>query len=142
MHNILLFSFKNVSEPKKSVEEPSEVRISIRKDGPTNNTVTLKYQTVDGTATAGSDYEAIVSGEITFNNGELLKEVTVRVLDDSEAEGAETFFLQVYEIIGELKCFPENMSSINLGGESEWGVLPGTRSILQHVMHPKFGNIT
>ena len=130
MHNILLFSFKNVSEPKKSVEEPSEVRISIRKDGPTNNTVTLKYQTVDGTATAGSDYEAIVAGEITFNNGELLKEVTVRVLDDSEAEGAETFFLQVYEIIGVLKCFPENMSSINLGGDSEWGVLPKTRSIL------------
>ena len=64
-----------------------------------------------GTATAGSDYEAI-TGEITFNNGELLREVTLRVLDDSVAEGAETFFLQVYEIIGELRNRGSNISHV------------------------------
>ena len=76
------------------------MKITIRRDGPTNTSVTLRYKTVDGTAIGGSDYEAITAGEITFNKGELLREITLRVLDDSVDEGEETFFLQVYEIIG------------------------------------------
>ena len=91
-----------ILEPAINVEEPSEIYINIRRDGPTNRTATLKYQTIDGTATSGSDYEAIVSGEVTFNMGEVQRAINVRVLDDSEPEGAETFYLQVYELIGKI----------------------------------------
>lgn len=75
--------------------------MNIRRDGPTDKTVTLKYQTVDGNATSDLDYKAIVAGEVAFNFGEVLRAITVSVLDDSNPEGNETFYLQVYDIIGE-----------------------------------------
>ncbi|MGF7177598.1 cellulase family glycosylhydrolase [Azospirillum doebereinerae] len=57
-------------------------------------TVTVKYATADGTAKAGSDYTA-ASGTLTFAPGETAKTVTVKVLSDSAAEGAETFSLNL-----------------------------------------------
>ena len=48
--------------------------------------------TVDGTATAGSDYEA-VTRTLVFARGETLKTVEVTVLDDAHDEGEETMTL-------------------------------------------------
>ena len=52
--------------------------------------MTVKYATADGTATAGSDYNA-ASGTLTFAAGETSKTVTVAVRGDTLVEGAETF---------------------------------------------------
>ena len=54
-----------------------------------SSSVTVDYATVDGSATAGSDYTA-TSGTLTFAAGETAKMVTVPVLDDSIDEGSET----------------------------------------------------
>ena len=90
-----------VSEEVYEVEEPSLTSVVIIRDGPTDQPVTLKYQTVAGTASSISgDYEPIVNGLVTLESGEARKEVLVRVLDDSASEGKESFFLQVYDIIG------------------------------------------
>lgn len=90
-----------VLAPVHEVEEPSETSVVIRRDGRTDKVVTLKYQTVDGSASSVSgDYDEIRAGQVTFNIGEVQKTVIIHVLDDSVAEGPETFFLQVYEIIG------------------------------------------
>ena len=56
--------------------------------------VTVDYQTVDGTAAAGSDYTA-KSGKITFDPGEVVKNVVVPITDDGDAEQAETFQVKV-----------------------------------------------
>ena len=50
--------------------------------------VALGYATADGTALAGSDYEA-ASGTLTFAPGETAKTIRVVVLDDGldEADG-------------------------------------------------------
>ncbi len=53
---------------------------------------TVDYATSDGTATAGSDYEA-ASGTLTFAAGETEKTVSVGVLDDALDEGSETLSL-------------------------------------------------
>ena len=52
----------------------------------------MDVATQDGTATAGSDYEA-VTRTLVFAPGETLKVVEVPVLDDSHDEGSETMAL-------------------------------------------------
>jgi endoglucanase len=56
--------------------------------------VKVNYATVDGTAKAGSDYTA-ANGTLTFNPGETVKTVAVKVLGDSVTEGSETFSLKL-----------------------------------------------
>jgi uncharacterized repeat protein (TIGR01451 family) len=57
-------------------------------------TISLKYQTADGTATAGSDYVAIPLTSLTFAAGETSKTVSVTVNGDTAVEPNETFFLK------------------------------------------------
>jgi probable HAF family extracellular repeat protein len=56
--------------------------------------VTVQYATVDGTATAGSDYVA-TSGVLTFAPGETSKTIAVPVIGDRLAEPNETFFVNL-----------------------------------------------
>ena len=55
-------------------------------------TVKVDYETAEGTATAGEDYEA-VSGTLSFEAGQTAGRVEVRVLDDSHDEGEESLTL-------------------------------------------------
>ncbi|MFO0967577.1 MAG: Calx-beta domain-containing protein [Gemmataceae bacterium] len=57
-------------------------------------TITVAYATADGTATAGSDYQA-TSGTLTFAPGATSKTVTVLVDGDRLAESNETFNLNL-----------------------------------------------
>jgi Ca2+-binding RTX toxin-like protein len=65
----------------------------------TGGVVTVDYQTVDGTATAGSDYTA-VSGTLTFGPNGGTQNVTVTVSGDFQFEGNESFFLQLTNPVG------------------------------------------
>ncbi len=56
--------------------------------------VTVDYQTVNGTASAGTDYTA-TNGTLTFEAGESSQTVEVSVLDDSHDEGEETMTLRL-----------------------------------------------
>ncbi len=57
--------------------------------------VTVNYQTADGTATAPSDYSAIGSTLLIFNPGETMKTVNVTVNGDTTIEANETFFVNL-----------------------------------------------
>ena len=48
--------------------------------------VTVDFETVDGTAKAGSDYTA-ASGRLTFTAGETAKTISVATLDDTVLGG-------------------------------------------------------
>jgi hypothetical protein len=48
----------------------SRVAVTVRLDGPSPVPVTVRYSTRNGTAVAGSDYEA-ASGTVTFAPGEM-----------------------------------------------------------------------
>ncbi len=58
-------------------------------------TVTVNFATADGTATlAGNDYQSN-SGLVTFNPGEITKQITVLVNGDTLDEANETFFVNL-----------------------------------------------
>jgi large repetitive protein len=71
----------------------AEVRVSL--DAPTNKTVTVNFGTADGTALAGSDYQA-ASGKLTFAPGETSKTIRVPVRGDRLGESSETFFVKLH----------------------------------------------
>ena len=56
--------------------------------------VTVDYATADGTANSGSDY-LTSSGTLTFNPGELTKNVPVTIIGDTTFESNETFFVNL-----------------------------------------------
>ncbi len=57
-------------------------------------TITVHYQTGDGTAVAGEDYTA-TSGTLTFDPGETSKPVPVTILPDTVQESTEQFYLNL-----------------------------------------------
>ncbi|ORB29191.1 chitinase [Mycolicibacterium parafortuitum] len=59
-------------------------------DKPSTQTVTVRYATSNGTATAGTDYVA-TSGTVTFAPGVTSQTVHVNVIGDTVAESRETF---------------------------------------------------
>src|SRR5204863_3823937 len=59
-----------------------------------NQTVTVAYATGNGTATAGSDYQA-ASGTLTFAPGETSKTITILVNGDRLPEPNETFYVNL-----------------------------------------------
>jgi large repetitive protein len=54
-------------------------------------TVTVKYATADGSATAGDDYVAAAATLLTFTPGQTSKTITVQVEGDQVAESTESF---------------------------------------------------
>jgi hypothetical protein len=61
---------------------------------PYSQEVTVNFATADGTATAGSDYQAVMD-TLTFAPGETSKTITVLVNGDRLAEPNETFFVNL-----------------------------------------------
>ena len=53
-----------------------------------------RLDTIDGTATAGEDYEKL-SEEFKMERGEQEKKITIRVIDDNQWEPDETFFVKI-----------------------------------------------
>ncbi|QEL14969.1 DUF4394 domain-containing protein [Limnoglobus roseus] len=64
---------------------------TVTLSGASATPVTVMIDTADGTATAGSDYTALVGQTITFAPGETSKTVTVNVTGDTTFESNETF---------------------------------------------------
>ena len=85
---------------RSSVQEAEQGKAStalayIWLSNPSTETVTVSYATADGTATAGSDYQA-TSGVVTFLPLEDSKAVPITIYGDANNnEGRETFFVNL-----------------------------------------------
>jgi hypothetical protein len=66
--------------------------ITVVRSGGLADGATVDYATGDGTASAGTNYEA-TTGTLLFASGETKKTFTVRVLDDGAADGNRTIHL-------------------------------------------------
>jgi hypothetical protein len=74
----------------------TEMFFTVSLSAPSSDEVTVRYDTLDGTATtADEDYESITDGLITFAPGETLKSVAVTVRGDTKAEPDETISLRL-----------------------------------------------
>ncbi|XP_062296094.1 sodium/calcium exchanger 3 isoform X8 [Scomber scombrus] len=106
---------KSTSVPEVHVEEPDEYvsRISFepavyqclencgaailtitRKGGDINKTIYVDYKTEDGSANAGADYE-FTEGSVVFKPGEMIKEISIGIIDDDIFEEDEHFFVRL-----------------------------------------------
>jgi uncharacterized repeat protein (TIGR01451 family)/uncharacterized delta-60 repeat protein len=70
-------------------------------------TVTVQFQTIAGTATAGVDYTN-VSGLLTFGFGETFKFIPIAITDDQLIEGDETFTVRLFNASGATLISPSN----------------------------------
>jgi glucose/arabinose dehydrogenase len=73
---------------------------TISLSGVSEQPITVRYTTIDGTATAPDDYIAIAQTLVTFAPGERSKQVAVAVRDDTIDEPDETFELLLTDATG------------------------------------------
>src|SRR5262249_37683858 len=66
---------------------------------PHDQGVRVNYNTANGPAVAGGDYNA-VSGKLTFAKNEMSKSILIPVLGDRVAEASETFFVRLSNAAG------------------------------------------
>ncbi len=78
---------------------------------PSTGVISLGYSTADGTAVAGQDYAAAV-GTLTFTPGEMVKTVTVDLINDALAETDERFMLQLSNPTGASLVDPVGVAMI------------------------------
>ena len=76
--------------PSLQVAQDNEMTFNVRLNRKAKQPVTVSYRTMDGTATAGQDYDA-VSGVLRFEPGETEKTITVTVKTDLHDDPGETF---------------------------------------------------
>ena len=79
---------------KSEGNEPNDLDFLVSMSPAININATVNYTTVNGTATAGSDYEA-KSGQLLFLAGETSKGFSVRINGDPDYEPSEEFYIDV-----------------------------------------------
>ena len=72
------------------LESAGTIKVAVQRIGVPNQTIKVHYETRDGTASSGEDYIA-ASGDLIFNDGELVKDIPVTLVDDNQWEPDETF---------------------------------------------------
>ena len=89
-------SVSDVSYPEPNINHlrRQEMEFEVSLNQADTGTVTVDYQTVNGTATAGQDYES-ASGTVTFRPGQTRRTVKVVVVADAHDDPGETFTLRL-----------------------------------------------
>lgn len=89
-----------VSVKGGAVEEGGYATFEVQLSAPSTSDVTVKYQTVAGTAISDTDFNA-ASGTVTFEAGETTKFVSVYTYDTVLPAGPdESFFLRLLDPVG------------------------------------------
>ena len=84
------------SQANYSVNEGGgSVTITVTRSGPTALPVGVSYTVLPGSATPGADYSGTYTGELLFPANQTSKTFPVNILNDTLAEGPETFLLQL-----------------------------------------------
>ncbi len=103
--------------------------LTLNQDNTSGGALTFTY-TLSGTSTSGSDYQS-PSGSVTIADGERRSSVTVTIIDDEEAEEAETLIFTLNE-----NTLPENISlatnsaTVTISDNDEAAPDPGNNSEL------------
>jgi hypothetical protein len=89
----ILFSEEAIPAPE---DDPDGlISVAIYLSGESDKTVSVTYETADSTAVAGSDYVAVTSGNLTFQPGELAKEIKLNIIPDTAGKKNVYFKLRL-----------------------------------------------
>ncbi len=80
-------------------EADKTVNVTFTLSSASDDTVVVRYATIDGTALAGSDYVA-AGGNVVFSPGQTSKTVAITIKGDAIAEPTETFSVGVTDVVG------------------------------------------
>lgn len=87
-------AFRFTTGSFKADEDEGTVTITIIRYGGNTGTVSVDYETENGTANSGDDYDS-TTGTLTFASGKTSASFQVPINDDSEKEGNETVLLHL-----------------------------------------------
>jgi hypothetical protein len=94
-----------------SVTEGANLTFTVTLSGTTSQPVTVQFDSVDATATAGSDYAA-TTGTLTFANGPATQTLTINGIGDALVEGTETFNVVLHDASGATITDPSALGTI------------------------------
>jgi hypothetical protein len=77
------FLFSDSDIPFAEDDPDGSISVPVYLSQEYDKTVSVDYTTVDSTAVAGKDYVAITSGNLTFQPGELAKEIKLNIIPDT-----------------------------------------------------------
>jgi solute carrier family 8 (sodium/calcium exchanger) len=84
------------------LESQPTVEVCVLRKNGSSGVVGCKFQTKDGSAMAGKDYEA-TEGTIEFKHGECSKIIAVKIIDDQQYERRERFYVVITDPTGGVK---------------------------------------
>jgi hypothetical protein len=87
-------------------DKSATIYVPVTLSGPMSQSVSVDYATADGTATAGSDYQA-ATGSVTFAPGETSKSIPITVSGDSQPEQNEQFIIVFSNVSGAALSTPQ-----------------------------------
>ncbi|XP_033630178.1 sodium/calcium exchanger 3-like [Asterias rubens] len=109
-------------------ENEKKVQIVVERLGLLSCQVTIRYETVNGTAEAGSDYIAQRS-TLIFEPGETEKVIEIEIIDDNEWEPDETFFVKLaMDANNEASLGHRSVMQVIIMNDDEPGVLEFTKT--------------
>jgi hypothetical protein len=88
-------SITDVSKAEGKNKATTSFTFTISLSAASSQPVTVSYRTVNGTATASSDYTT-ATGAITFSPGQITKTITIQVKGDNKRESNETFYVDLF----------------------------------------------
>ncbi|MES2568525.1 MAG: Calx-beta domain-containing protein, partial [Verrucomicrobiota bacterium] len=91
-----LLSIDNASRFEGDTDA-SNLMFTVTLTGATEVPVYVSYKVANGTANAGTDYNAVEPGLLTFAPGETAKTITVTLLGDYQIEAHETFSVLLFD---------------------------------------------
>nr|XP_045601210.1 sodium/calcium exchanger 2-like isoform X3 [Procambarus clarkii] len=91
------------------MENIGKFQVAICRSGRTDNEVSIRVETIDGTATEEQDYVAI-NEVVTFQPGETEKFIEVEIINDNQWEPDEEFFVKLSLLVDS-----EKRSGVQLG---------------------------
>ncbi len=84
-----VLTIADVSQPEGN--GPNQLTCTVTLTPASENVVTVNFSTADGSATAPSDYTAILNGQLTFQPGEVSRPIVIDINGDTVVEPDETF---------------------------------------------------
>jgi ELWxxDGT repeat protein len=110
------------ASPGFFANERGLARVNVVRLGSTKGSVSVGCATVNGSAEAGVDYQA-VSGTLSFRPGQRSLVIAVPIMDDSEREGDETLLLRLFDPTGGATLGPDDTARLVIRDNEQVGRL-------------------
>ena len=109
-----VLGFFDFPQPNANVaENAGAAQVRIVRKGDTNQTASVEYSTMEGSANAGIDFQP-VSGTLTFAPGDLEKSCVVPIVDDSAYRGNRSFAVRLRDVTPGLRGLTSPEAFLNI----------------------------